>query len=37
VGRVGRDQIQDYAQREGMSVPDVERWLGPNLAHDPGS
>ena len=31
VGRIGRDQIEDYARRKGMSVEDVERWLGPNL------
>jgi 5-methyltetrahydrofolate--homocysteine methyltransferase len=35
LGRVGRDQVQDYARRKGMSVPDVERWLGPSLAYDP--
>ena len=31
VGRIGRDQVEDYARRKGMSVDDVERWLGPNL------
>ena len=35
VGRLGRDQIEDYAVRRGMSVQDVERWLRPNLAYDP--
>ena len=35
VGRIGRDQIEDYAVRRGMSVQDVERWLRPNLAYDP--
>jgi len=35
VGRVGRDQIEDYARRKGMSIPDVERWLRPNLAYEP--
>jgi len=35
VGRVGRDQVEDYARRKGMTVADVERWLAPNLAYEP--
>ena len=35
VGRLGRDQIEDYAQRRGMSVGEVENWLRPNLAYEP--
>jgi 5-methyltetrahydrofolate--homocysteine methyltransferase len=35
VGKLGRDQVEDYAARKGMSVPDVERWLRPNLGYDP--
>ncbi|EIV94919.1 methionine synthase [Frankia sp. QA3] len=35
VGRIGRDQVADYARRRGLSVGDVERWLRPNLAYDP--
>ncbi|GAB2646447.1 methionine synthase [Kribbella swartbergensis] len=35
VGRVGRDQVEDYAVRRGMPVDEVERWLRPNLAYDP--
>ncbi|MGN6186268.1 MAG: methionine synthase [Thermoanaerobaculia bacterium] len=35
VGKLGRDQIEDYARRKGMSVSDVERWLAPNLAYEP--
>jgi 5-methyltetrahydrofolate--homocysteine methyltransferase len=35
VGRVGRDQVDDYAARKGVAVAEVERWLGPNLAYDP--
>ena len=35
VGRLGRDQIEDYAVRRGLSVAEVERWLRPNLAYDP--
>jgi 5-methyltetrahydrofolate--homocysteine methyltransferase len=33
VGRIGRDQVEDYARRKGVAVEEVERWLGPNLAH----
>ena len=35
VGRIGRDQLESYAQRSGISVEEAERWLGPNLAYDP--
>ena len=35
VGRLGRDQIEDYARRKGMTIPEVERWLGQNLGYDP--
>ena len=35
VGRIGRDQIEDYARRKGMSVAEAERWLAPYLAYDP--
>ncbi|UQN06453.1 methionine synthase [Deinococcus sp. QL22] len=35
VGRIGRDQIEDYAQRKGWPVEEAERWLGPILAYDP--
>jgi len=34
LGKIARDQVVDYAQRKGMSVPDVERWLGQNLNYD---
>ena len=34
IGRVDRDQVEDYASRMGMSVPDTERWLAPSLAYD---
>ena len=33
IGRIGRDQIEDYARRTGRSVEDVERWLASNLAY----
>jgi len=35
VGKLGRDQILDYHQRKGMTVQEVERWLGPYLNYDP--
>jgi 5-methyltetrahydrofolate--homocysteine methyltransferase len=35
VGRIGRDQVEDYARRKGMSVPEAEKWLAPNLGYDP--
>ncbi|GAA1809865.1 methionine synthase [Luedemannella flava] len=35
VGRLGRDQIEEYAVRRGTGVDEVERWLRPNLAYDP--
>ncbi|MEV5749228.1 methionine synthase [Actinoallomurus sp. NPDC052308] len=35
VGRIGRDQAEDYARRRGIPLGDVERWLRPNLAYDP--
>jgi 5-methyltetrahydrofolate--homocysteine methyltransferase len=35
VGRIGRDQVEDYARRKRMEVASVERWLAPNLAYEP--
>jgi 5-methyltetrahydrofolate--homocysteine methyltransferase len=34
VGRIGRDQVEDYARRKGVSVEEAERWLRPNLGYD---
>ena len=34
VGKVGRDQVEDYARRKGMTAAEAERWLRPNLAYD---
>jgi 5-methyltetrahydrofolate--homocysteine methyltransferase len=33
VGRLGRDQIEDYAPRIGLPIKETERWLGPNLGY----
>jgi len=35
VGKIGRDQVADYAARKGMTVSEVERWLAPNLDYEP--
>ena len=35
LGKIERDQVVDYAQRKGMTVAEVERWLGPNLNYEP--
>jgi 5-methyltetrahydrofolate--homocysteine methyltransferase len=35
LGKIGRDQVEDYAARKGMSVAEVERWLGQNLNYEP--
>ena len=35
VGRIDRDQVESYASRVGSTVPEVERWLGHQLAYDP--
>jgi 5-methyltetrahydrofolate--homocysteine methyltransferase len=34
VGRIGRDQVESYAKRRGVSVEEVEKWLSPNLSYD---
>jgi 5-methyltetrahydrofolate--homocysteine methyltransferase len=35
VGRLGRDQVADYAERKGMALAEAERWLRQNLAYEP--
>ena len=35
VGKLGEDQVADYAKRKGMSKDEAERWLAPYLAWDP--
>ena len=37
VGKLNKDQIRDYAERKGMRVAEVERWLSPSLGYDPDS
>jgi 5-methyltetrahydrofolate--homocysteine methyltransferase len=36
VGKLDRDQLEDYAARKGMDLPVVEKWLGPYLNYDQG-
>ena len=35
VGKIGRDQVQNYALRKGWTIEEAERWLGPILNYDP--
>jgi 5-methyltetrahydrofolate--homocysteine methyltransferase len=35
LGKIDLDQVTDYHKRKGMTVAEVERWLGPNLNYDP--
>ncbi|HUD80896.1 MAG TPA: methionine synthase [Streptosporangiaceae bacterium] len=35
IGRIARDQVEDYAARKGMPVEEAESWLRPNLAYEP--
>jgi len=35
VGRISRDQVEDYARRKGWTLAEAERWLSPNLAYEP--
>ena len=35
VGRIGRDQVEDYAGRKGVELAEAERWLRQNLAYEP--
>jgi 5-methyltetrahydrofolate--homocysteine methyltransferase len=35
VGKVGRDQVESYAERKDFSLAEAERWLAPNLGYDP--
>jgi 5-methyltetrahydrofolate--homocysteine methyltransferase len=35
VGRLGRDQVEDYAARKRWTLEEAERWLSPNLGYEP--
>ena len=34
LGKIEKDQVEDYARRKRMPVDEIERWLGPNLSYD---
>jgi 5-methyltetrahydrofolate--homocysteine methyltransferase len=34
LGKIQKDQVEDYAKRKGLGVKEVEKWLSPNLAYD---
>jgi 5-methyltetrahydrofolate--homocysteine methyltransferase len=34
VGKIDREQVEDYARRKGMSLAEAQRWLAPNLGYD---
>jgi 5-methyltetrahydrofolate--homocysteine methyltransferase len=33
LGKITKDQVEDYAQRKGMTVDEAERWLSPALGY----
>jgi 5-methyltetrahydrofolate--homocysteine methyltransferase len=35
VGKIGRDQVEDFARRSGLGVAEAEKWLAPSLAYEP--
>ncbi|MBI4970592.1 MAG: methionine synthase [Candidatus Omnitrophica bacterium] len=35
VGKIEKDQVEDYARRKGISVKEIEKWLAPNLNYEP--
>ncbi len=34
LGKIEKDQVEDYAKRKGMSIADIEKWLSPVLSYD---
>jgi 5-methyltetrahydrofolate--homocysteine methyltransferase len=37
LGKIDRDQVNDYGARKGLPMREVERWLGPNLGYEPAN
>ncbi len=35
VGKIEKDQVEDYAKRKGMALREIEKWLSPNLNYEP--
>jgi len=36
IGKIDRDQVEDYAKRRGDSLEETQKWLSPNLGYEPG-
>ncbi len=36
LGKIDRDQVADYSDRKGMTITEIERWLGQRLSYEPG-
>jgi 5-methyltetrahydrofolate--homocysteine methyltransferase len=36
-GKIEKDQVESLAQRKGWSVEEIERWMSPVLAYEPGA
>ncbi|MCK5922376.1 MAG: methionine synthase, partial [Methylococcales bacterium] len=34
LGKIAKDQVEDYAQRKGLTTAEVERWLSPSLGYE---
>jgi 5-methyltetrahydrofolate--homocysteine methyltransferase len=37
IGRIDRDQVEDYARRKGLTMAEAERWLSPLLVYEPAA
>ncbi len=37
LGQIGKDQVEDYARRKGMTLAEAERWLSPTLNYEPAT
>ena len=37
LGKIGKDQVEDYAGRKQMSMEEAEKWLAPNLNYEPAN
>ena len=35
LGKIEKDQVEDYSRRKGVPLAEMERWLSPNLNYDP--
>ena len=33
IGKINKEQVEDYAKRKGMKFEEAEKWLGPNLSY----